>query len=118
MIMKFKSKKELIKVGLLFAVIILVIIITGRFILAEEVHFPLGFFETIKDFFRGETHAAQLLLIGPKTHNPGTNNIGDIVGIFDGDHQFSQAEKDGFTIIRIDRTSREQNEKQSKTAKI
>lgn len=52
----------------------------------------------------------QLLLINEKTSRPGINNIGDILGVFDGDHQFSPAEEAGFDIVRIKGISKEQAE--------
>ena len=52
----------------------------------------------------------QLLLINEKTYRPGVNNIGDIVGIFDGTHQFSPSGKSSFIIIKISGFSKEQPE--------
>ena len=46
---------------------------------------------------------AQLLLISEFTKID-SNNIGDIVDIFDDDHEFSPAEIDGFTIYQTDKT--------------
>jgi len=52
--------------------------------------------------------SVQLVLIAQPTYRAGTNNIGDVVGVFDGDHQFSEAEIEGFTIIRINGVTKEQ----------
>jgi hypothetical protein len=54
---------------------------------------------------------AQLLLINDKTRHKGKNNIGDVVAVFDSDHEFSPAEKAGFTILRIPGATKEQVEK-------
>lgn len=42
---------------------------------------------------------AKLLLITDKTFRNGINNIGDIVGVFSDEHEFSKDELDGFKII-------------------
>ncbi len=60
-------------------------------------------------FFR-PTDSAQLLVISSVTYNPAVNNIGDIVGVFDGSHQFSENEIASFTIIRVNGITREQAE--------
>jgi len=44
---------------------------------------------------------AQLALITAATKKT-NNNLGDIVGVFPDDHQFSEKEKAKFTIVKID----------------
>ena len=51
-----------------------------------------------------------LLSISDKYYRPGVNNIGDIVGIFDDKHQFTQAEKEGFIIIKVNGIGKKQLE--------
>lgn len=48
-----------------------------------------------------------LLLINQQTLRPGANNIGDIVGIYEGDHQFSPSETGGFDIVKVNNISKE-----------
>jgi hypothetical protein len=55
-----------------------------------------------------EVNSVLLLCISEATHKPGVNNVGDIVGVFTGDWQFSDAEKKGFTIIKVDGITRTQ----------
>lgn len=50
---------------------------------------------------------AQLLIITDKTHRPGANIIGDIVGIFSDEHRFSPDEERLFTIRRVKGTREE-----------
>ncbi|MCK5085724.1 hypothetical protein KAK05_03365 [Candidatus Parcubacteria bacterium] len=60
-------------------------------------------------FFR-PTDSAQLLVISSVTHNSEVNNIGDIVGVFDGAHQFSLNELESFAVIRVNGITKEQAE--------
>ena len=60
-------------------------------------------------FFRS-TDSAQLLVISSVTHNSEVNNIGDIVGVFDGAHQFSSNELESFAVIRVNGITKEQAE--------
>ena len=60
-------------------------------------------------FFR-PTDSAQLLVISSVTHNSEVNNIGDIVGVFDGAHQFSSNELESFAVIRVNGITKEQAE--------
>lgn len=48
----------------------------------------------------------RLLLISEKTYRPGVANIGDIVGIFEGEHEFSPAEYASFDILTIQGVSK------------
>jgi len=57
------------------------------------------------------TSGAQLLVIKGKSLRQGRNKIGDIVGIFDSNHEFSAAEKASFDIIRVPGKTKEQVEK-------
>jgi len=51
-----------------------------------------------------------LLSISDRYYRPGVNNIGDIVGIFDDKHQFTQTEKEGFIIIKVNGIGKKQLE--------
>lgn len=44
---------------------------------------------------------AKLLCIKEATLRTGVNELGDIVGVFADNHEFSQAEKSGFDIVKI-----------------
>lgn len=46
----------------------------------------------------------KLLLINDKTYKENVNEIGDIVGVFDDDHVFSDTEKTVFDIIKVTET--------------
>ena len=54
--------------------------------------------------------SAQLLVISSVTHNSEINNVGDVVGVFDGAHQFSLNELESFAVIRINGITKEQAE--------
>ena len=50
---------------------------------------------------RGFGSSAFLLSISDKTYRPGTNNIGDIVGVFPGDWEFTESERQVFNIVPV-----------------
>ena len=54
--------------------------------------------------------SVQLVMISSITHNPTVNSVGDIIGIFDGGHPFSENEKHSFIIVRVNGVTREQME--------
>lgn len=49
---------------------------------------------------------ALVAIINSTTHRPGVNHIGDIVGIFDDSHQFSDAEQNMFDLIQVPNLTR------------
>ena len=59
---------------------------------------------------RSSGASAFLVSISDKSYKPGVSNIGDIVGIFDDKHQFTQAEKEGFIIIKVNGIGKKQLE--------
>ncbi len=50
---------------------------------------------------RGGASSSFLVYISDKTYRPGTNNIGDIVGVFPGDWEFTESERQVFNIVPV-----------------
>ncbi|MEK7574469.1 MAG: hypothetical protein AAB514_03000 [Patescibacteria group bacterium] len=50
---------------------------------------------------RGGASSSFLVSISDKTYRPGTNNIGDIVGVFPGDWEFTESERQVFNIVPV-----------------
>ena len=105
---------------IVLAAVVFVLFLFSETTLGQRLDFfelPAAIRERIILLFGLETnHSAnpddtiQLLLINEKTYRPGVNNIGDIVGVFDGTHEFSPAEIEAFDIVRIKGINREQAE--------
>ena len=70
--------------------------------------FLVWFLDYKKDGTPEKIFSAQLLVISQATQRPGVAEIGDIIGVFESDHEFSPSEKSGFIIIKIDGISEEQ----------
>ncbi len=51
---------------------------------------------------------AQLLLINDKTYRENVNEIGDVVGVFEDTHEFSDTEKNKFEIMPIEGVTRKE----------
>ena len=60
----------------------------------------------------------QLLLISEKTYREGLNEIGDIVGVFDDSHVFSEKEHEYFTIQKVKDTKEDINSKYPKIKRL
>lgn len=84
---------------------ILAIIIVAVLAIGAAIYFSRPTTTTTTD-----SASAQLLVISSMTYNPAVNNIGDIVGVFGGGHQFSPNETESFAVIRINGITKEQAE--------
>ncbi|MBU4332312.1 hypothetical protein KKD20_04280 [Patescibacteria group bacterium] len=111
--MTFKSKKEIMKVGILFAVVLLVVVATASYTFGERINFAdLPFFirdriaAIIGSIISGEKIQTYELLIKKVQTGVGEGAYqgGDIVAIKPLGHQWSSGEIQNFWIVRMDLT--------------
>ena len=116
--MKLSSfKKTILASAVLLALVVLVISPTAFGKRIDFKDLPAAIKEAIISVLGLKTNPGanpadeiQLLLINEKSYRSDVNNIGDIVGIFDGTHEFSPAEEAGFDIVRLTGINKHQAE--------
>lgn len=77
--------------------------------------FELGIFDKKKSSQNEQAapekiNSVKLLLINEQTFRPGINNMGDIVAVFEGTHEFSETEAQSFDVITVKNISKQQAE--------